>query len=159
MNFLLSVLLLMASAFTVLALPSMNATIATSYDYDTWHYHGYSTAEVWIGRTAINVGDMIGYKLYSRMLAELTKDCGPERTDMSCAYKGVRHYIETTYVKDLAKGDVGVSYFSFIAEGKWESEDHRKVLVLAVAKAMGTFSIFPLSLICTRVRTNETQNT
>jgi hypothetical protein len=141
MSLLLSILLLLALAVTISALPSANASIATSYDYDTWHYHGYSTAEVWIGRAAINVGDMIGFKLYDKMLTELTKDCGPDRT--SCAYKGVRHYVETHYVKDLARGDVGVSYFSFIAEGKWESEGHRKVLVLAVAKAMGKFPLSP----------------
>jgi hypothetical protein len=137
MNLLLSILLLLASAFTIFALPSANASIATSYDYDTWHYHGYSTAEVWIGRAAINVGDMIGFKLYDKMLTEISKDCPSGRT--YCDYKGVRHYVETHYVKDLARGDVGVSYFSFIAEGKWESEGHRQVLVLAVAKAMGKF--------------------
>jgi hypothetical protein len=76
MKFLFSILLLLGSAFSAFAFPNGNTTTlpngnvsalgdvniaaGTNYDWDTFHYHGYSTAEVWIGRAAVNVGDLTG---------------------------------------------------------------------------------------------------
>jgi hypothetical protein len=38
-------------------------------------YHDKALVEVWIGRTAVNVGDVIGSNLYGTMLKSIRNKC------------------------------------------------------------------------------------
>jgi hypothetical protein len=81
----------------------------TPADEETWKYHGYALAEVWIGRAAINVGDMQGQHMFSKMMTEIARDCGPERGNMKCEFKGTTHQVSTHYVKNIVTGEIGES--------------------------------------------------
>jgi hypothetical protein len=158
MKFLFSILLLLGSAFSALAFPSgdmptlpagnvsalgdVNIAAGTDYDWDTFHYHGYSTAEVWIGRAAVNVGDLTGNDLYNHMHDGIGKDCDSARK--FCDFKGRWNVVNTHRVRNWNKGEIENSYFSWIAEGRWETENHRRVMISAVARAMCKFGKTPL---------------
>jgi hypothetical protein len=106
MWFFISILLHMALSAVAYA----NGGKGTPFDSDTFIYHGYSTAEVWIGRSAINIGDMIGDHMFEQMMRGIAEDCPTDRN--YCDFKGVAREVQTHYVKDLAKGEIDWSKFT-----------------------------------------------
>jgi hypothetical protein len=96
---------LLCLALSALALAAGSSTL-TSYDADTYIYHGYSTAEVWVGRSAINVGDLIGEHMFTRMLTELSKACGPK---VLWCQDNQHHQTDAHYVKNIDTGEIGWS--------------------------------------------------
>jgi hypothetical protein len=46
-----------------------------AYNDDVFKYHDNALVEVWIGRTAVNVGDVTGSNLYSTMLKSIRNKC------------------------------------------------------------------------------------
>jgi hypothetical protein len=100
---------LMCLALSILAFAGNNDKKDSPYDADTFIYHGQSVAEVWVGRAAINVGDMLGEHMFTRMLQEISKDC-PARKEY-CDYDGGVHQVETHYVKNIDTGEIGMSKF------------------------------------------------
>jgi hypothetical protein len=47
--------------------------------------------------------------MFSKMMTEIARDCGPERGDMKCEFKGTTHQVSTHYVKNIITGEIGDS--------------------------------------------------
>ncbi|OAL48018.1 hypothetical protein IQ07DRAFT_589492 [Pyrenochaeta sp. DS3sAY3a] len=58
------------------------------------HYHGIAIAEVWIGQSPVNVGDVTGSALYGTIWKMLYADCAFKRRGCS---KGPREYAFDTH--------------------------------------------------------------
>jgi len=76
-----------------------------AYDVETFKYHGYGLVEAWIGRDAINIGDMFGSQLYDTMFKGLAKHCSSE--DWHTCGVGNWLWVDTRYVKNMETGELG----------------------------------------------------
>jgi hypothetical protein len=81
------------------------------FDDDSFYYHGYALVETWIGRAAINAGDLTGSQMFDAIYQGLAREC---RRDYPRCYQASIHNIQTHVVRDLGKGEV--------ADGELESE-------------------------------------
>jgi hypothetical protein len=98
---------LLCLALSVLALAASSSQL-TEYDHDAYVYYDQSIAEVWVGRAAINVGDMLGEHMFTRMLQEISKACPPQAT---WCRDSERHQVQTHYVKNIDTGEIDWSKF------------------------------------------------
>ena len=90
------------SSNTLLLTPAPDKNPA--YDVETFKYHGYGLVEAWIGRDAVNIGDMFGSQLYDTMFKRLAQDC-PE--DWNPCDLDNTAYFDTRYVKNMDTGELG----------------------------------------------------
>jgi hypothetical protein len=67
-------------------LPS-NVNSIAGYDPST-DYHGYATAEIWMGRLRTNISDVTGAALYLKMYEQIQKRCYGRRPKCSPAGQG-----------------------------------------------------------------------
>lgn len=76
---------------------AFNTTEVASYD-PSIEYHGYATAEIWMGHLRTNIGDLTGADLYLKMYEQLQNNCYGGRP--GCTFSGEgkipTHFIHST---------------------------------------------------------------
>jgi hypothetical protein len=88
-----------------------------AYDVETWKHHGYALAEVWVGRDAINTGDLTGSQMYDTMFKSLISSCYKFESGR-CDVPGVWYVIDTHYIKNMATGEQ--AWGMYHEERMWE---------------------------------------
>ncbi|KAF2823009.1 hypothetical protein CC86DRAFT_409780 [Ophiobolus disseminans] len=134
----------MLTFFTILFYLFTNLATAkggdkNAYDVETWKYHGYALVEAWVGRDAINVGDLTGAQLYNTMFKALAGRCKQNKANR-CDFSANWQWTETRYVKNVNRGELASGYFAHTMEASWSSEEMRLLLFHAVAGMMGSLT-------------------
>jgi hypothetical protein len=100
-----------------------NTTGIAGYD-PSIEYHGYATAEIWMGRLRTNIGDVTGAELYLNMYDQIQKNCYGGRD--GCTWSGEGR-IETHLAHS---GDKVAESKSMTLESSARSNQHRHDSIL-----------------------------
>ncbi|KAF2846235.1 hypothetical protein T440DRAFT_542622 [Plenodomus tracheiphilus IPT5] len=109
---------------------------STADDNTPWeHYNNRALAEIWIGREAVNVGDLTQSNLYQQIWAKLDKVC-PGSKHGFC-YDSTKHAFATHYVTE-SNGAFPIRYgetnfFMEVDNFRWHYEETRRLLIGAAA--------------------------
>ncbi|KAH9875808.1 hypothetical protein IAQ61_003272 [Plenodomus lingam] len=112
---------------------SLNAYNASMrLDDHPWdHHNGRALAEIWIGRQAVNVGDLTQAELYGQVWTQIDKVC-PSSKPGFC-YSSWRWTFKTHYVTEHNSAfpiRYDDTYFSMtITDFRWYHEDTRRLLI------------------------------
>jgi len=85
------------------------------FDHQTTFWHDLALAEVWIGRGAINIGNVRDEDLYNKVRPLMPQVCNDHGHWLYCnrLRDGLLLNVETSYVKDINAGEIDSSQFAF----------------------------------------------
>ncbi|KAH3992999.1 hypothetical protein HBH70_193020 [Parastagonospora nodorum] len=129
-----SVNILMVWALILIAIVAANGK--DPYDHQTTICHDLALTEVWIGRAAINIGNVLDKDLYDKVRSLIPKACNDNGHRLHCNKEEEHNdlHIETSCVKDINSGEIGVS-------GQWTKVAQRDVLWDGLAIILQMLSI------------------
>ncbi|KAH5548009.1 hypothetical protein HBI25_206090 [Parastagonospora nodorum] len=126
--------ILMVWALILIAIVAANGK--DPYDHQTTICHDLALTEVWIGRAAINIGNVLDKDLYDKVRSLIPKACNDNGHWLHCNKEEEHNdlHIETSCVKDINSGEIGVS-------GQWTKVAQRDVLWDGLAIILQMLSI------------------
>jgi hypothetical protein len=68
---------------------------------EAYKNHGIKVAESWIGRTAINIGDLTGQELYNKLTRTMDKTC-PYDSKNPCDKTNTLYSLDTAFIEQMA---------------------------------------------------------
>lgn len=80
------------------------AAYSLIFDYakEAYKYHGTKLVESWVGRPAINIGDLTGQELYEKLHAVIDKTC-PYGSSKPCDHFEPRYgQLSTAFIEQKA---------------------------------------------------------
>jgi hypothetical protein len=78
-----------------------SGSLFSEYAKEAYKYHGIALAESWIGRPAINIGDLTGQDLYNKLHDVMDKSC-PYDAPQPCKSLAIEHgNLETNWIEQL----------------------------------------------------------
>ncbi|KAH7408817.1 hypothetical protein DE146DRAFT_777474 [Phaeosphaeria sp. MPI-PUGE-AT-0046c] len=115
--------------------------IAGSLGYDpSEDWHDYSTAQVWMGKAKVTVGNLVGFPLYSRISSLLNQACpeGAQNGRVDCN-PSMRLSFESQCLLKLPS-DTNLCETILYVSGRYHSRAIRRNLIIAAAGAFQAFT-------------------